>query len=275
MNSRAAIRFVLDRFGIEVRRPGPGRVLFRRRSARGPGLYRDTMRGAITRTAELGLDPATVIDVGAASGTHALYEVFPNSAHLLIEPLVEFRTMLDTVAAGLRSTVFTGTAGATVGQAVLNVHPDLNGSSKLKEDEDTDVNGVERVVPQSTLDALCSDAGLTGPFLLKIDTQGAELDVLEGALARVLPATEVAILEVSFHPFFIGGPEVAEVVSFMTQYGFVVYDIFDVQYRPLDGAMSQADFAFVRRDSVLRKFHHYADSEQRQEQNRAFDRLRR
>lgn len=53
----------------------------------------------------------------------------------------------------------------------------------------------------------------------------------------------------------------------MKQEGFVAYEVFDPQYRLLDGAMSQVDIAFVPDNSQLRKFHFYANKEQRQEQN--------
>ena len=57
----------------------------------------------------------------------------------------------------------------------------------------------------------------------------------------------------------------------MKERGFVVYDIFDLKYRLLDGAMSQIDIAFVPEKSELRKFHFYATREQRKQQNQRFN----
>ena len=56
----------------------------------------------------------------------------------------------------------------------------------------------------------------------------------------------------------------------MKMRGFVAYDLFDPQYRLLDGAMSQIDIAFVQDKSKFRKFHFYATGDQRAEQNRRF-----
>ncbi|MCW9680035.1 hypothetical protein FJR41_004275 [Dolichospermum planctonicum UHCC 0167] len=38
----------------------------------------------------------------------------------------------------------------------------------------------------------------------------------------------------------------------------MAYEIFDPQYRPLDGTMSQVDIAFIPENSQLRKVHFYA-----------------
>ncbi len=88
-----------------------------------------------------------------------------------------------------------------------------------------------------TLDALAQDHHLASPILIKADVQGAELRVLEGA-RDILPATALVILEVSFLPFFDGGPEHARVVSFMESRGFVIYDVLGLSRRPLDGALA-------------------------------------
>lgn len=275
MNVKQAVRRVLSHAGVEVRRPMPGRIVLQRRTRVTTRVNRDTLLGSLENAVTAGFRPASVIDVGAADGTTPLYDVFPDARHLLVEPLEEFRPALDVLARRLDAAIFTGTAGVVVGEAVFNVHPDLNGSSLLKEREDSDVNGYERRVPQSTLDVLCRQGGLAGPFLLKIDTQGAELDVLRGAESFVLPNTEMAVLEVSLMPFFQGGPEVAEIIEYMRARDFVPYDMVDLQYRPLDGAMSQADSVFVPADSPLRREHHYATREQRSAQNKAFERRRR
>jgi len=49
----------------------------------------NTMSGSLRLAKNLGFEPKTVIDVGAALGTFNLYETFPNSRHLLIEPIAE------------------------------------------------------------------------------------------------------------------------------------------------------------------------------------------
>ncbi|MCH8192053.1 MAG: hypothetical protein IIC80_11965, partial [Chloroflexi bacterium] len=52
-------------------------------------------------------------------------------------------------------------------------------------------------------------------------------------------------------------------VAFMKERGFVAYDIFGHNYRPLDGAMCQIDMAFVKEKSQFRRVHAFATKEQR------------
>ena len=48
----------------------------------------------------------------------------------------------------------------------------------------------------------------------------------------------------------------------MKNLGFVVYDIFGEQFRPLDGALGQIDMAFVKERGIFRTDHAYATAEQ-------------
>ena len=106
------------------------------------------------------------------------------------------------------------------------------------------------------------DRHLDGPFLLKIDVQGAELAVLLGA-ENLLRQAEYVILEVSLFNFFDGGHVLHEVLEFMLARGLVAYDIFATLYRPLDGALSQVDMAFVKVNGSFRQNHFYAGPGQR------------
>ncbi len=61
----------------------------------------------------------------------------------------------------------------------------------------------------------------------------------------------------------------------MKSRGFVAYDIWGLQCRPLDNGLSQADIVFVRDTGLFRKYHFYATARQREKQNRRFQSLMR
>ncbi len=63
------------------------------------------------------------------------------------------------------------------------------------------------------------------------------MDVLLGA-EEILRNTEYVLLEVSFFEFFEDAPLFYDVMTFMKSKGFVAYDIFGLQYRVLDNALS-------------------------------------
>ena len=64
--------------------------------------------------------------------------------------------------------------------------------------------------------------------------------------------------------------EPLDVVAYMKNLGFVVYDIFGEDYRPLDGALGQIDIAFVKENGIFRTDHAYATAEQWQNVKESF-----
>jgi FkbM family methyltransferase len=252
--------------GFEIRRAAPGTS---------SSIHRESVLHTLELARSMGFVPRTVIDVGAAYGsfTRLCRTVFPEARYLLLEPLEEYRPLLELVKQSSGSVDYMiAAASAHEGDITINVHPDLVGSSLYREVETgTGVNGVTRIVRSVSLDRLTAQTKVSGPCLLKIDVQGAELDVLEGA-ERTLSDCGLVVLEVSFFRFFEDGPECTEVLAYMKARGFVPYDIVGRQYRPLDGALSQADIAFVKDDGLFRRQHFYATAGQREAQDRQMQR---
>jgi hypothetical protein len=154
-------------------------------------------------------------------------------------------------------------AGDRPGETVINVHEDLTCSSILKEVEGSSVDGSPRIVKVITLDQICREKNTEGPYLIKVDVQGSELNVLDGA-EYILQETEVIILEVSLFKTMSTNPEIYDVLEYMKKKGFVTYDIFDFRYRPLDGALSQIDIIFVKENGLFRQSHAFASPKQRE-----------
>jgi FkbM family methyltransferase len=216
-----------------------------------------SFRRALEHVKRMGWEPRTVVDVGVASGTWALYDAFASACILLVEPVAEAEPHLRAIAARYpRVEYVVAAAAARPGRIVLNVHPDTARSSAYWESDFVPGDITTRDVPAVTLDDLRGERRLEGPFLLKIDVQGGELDVLSGA-DEMLAETEYVILECCLFQFFDGAPLVAEVVSFMRARGFVIYDVASVHYRPFDGAMSTMDVVFVKETSRLRVAHRF------------------
>ncbi len=231
-----------------------------------------SLEGALQQLQQLGWSPGTIIDVGAAYGafTSTCRTFFPEAKYLLCEPLEEYAPFLQRFMTERHDVEYVPAAISSFsGETTIHVHPDFVGSSLYLEGEDSDVNGIPRTVRTLTLTDLFAEKPYHSPFLLKIDVQGAELHVLTGA-ESLLAQIDVVILEVSLFEFFKGGPQFYDVLAFMKDHGFVPYDLFGLQYRPLDHALSQCDFVFVQEVSEFRKHHIYATSCQRQQQNEAF-----
>jgi FkbM family methyltransferase len=245
--ARDLVRNGLRRAGFDVRRVGrrPRRAL-----------------EDVTRNARAcGLAAGGIIDVGVAKGTPGLYDAWPEAQLLLVDPLVEWEGHLRHLTTGRGSYVMAA-AGACEGSTEVHVHriPEL--SSVMGDRDEVDALGGQttlRVVDVVTLDAIADE--LPGPLVIKVDVEGAELDVLRGA-TTVLARTELVLLETSLFEFLPGQPLVHEVVSFMAERGFVIYDVFGGHLRLLDGALAQVDLAFARGDGILRRDQRYASPDQ-------------
>ena len=241
------VRSALARAGVEVSRTGGG----------GP---RRTLPEVLAHARGLGVAPATVIDVGVAAGTPELYAAFPGARLLLVEPLAEWHDKLRAEHPG--ATVVSAAAGAQPGgELELHVHRVLACSSTTGARAGDDASTEARRVPVTTLDTLVAEHALPGPFVVKVDVEGGELDVLEGAGA-VLADTDLVLLEVSLFELNPGAAQMADVVRWMQDHDWAPYEIYNGHLRPLDGALAQVDMAFVREDGPLRRDHRYATPEQ-------------
>ena len=198
----------------------------------------------------LGFDFRTVIDVGVAFGTPPIYQAFPRARYFLIEPVAECRPVLEKLKQRLNAEYFLVAAGAEDGEATFNVHDDISGSSLFSQVEGRALDGQARRIPMRRLDSLLPET-LERPVFLKVDTQGAELEVLKG-LGKRIEEIDLLVLETTMMPLRRGIPQFADVVRFCDDAGFAVYDVLEGHMRALDGALAQIDLAFVRKDSALR-----------------------
>ena len=78
-----------------------------------------------------------------------------------------------------------------------------------------------------TLSTLLGSA--EGFDLIKMDVQGAELDVIRGGLP-IVRNSRYLLLELQTHNYNLGAPHFEEVVAFLLGEGFAVVDIVDLMY---------------------------------------------
>lgn len=78
-----------------------------------------------------------------------------------------------------------------------------------------------------TLSTLLGSA--EGFDLIKMDVQGAELDVIRGGLP-IVRNSRYLLLELQTHNYNLGAPHFEEVVAFLRGEGFAVIDIVDLMY---------------------------------------------
>jgi Methyltransferase FkbM domain len=96
------------------------------------------------------------------------------------------------------------------------------------------------------------DEGLAPPDFAKLDVQGYELEVLAG-FEKHLPSCQWLQLELSLLPIAPGGALLHEVLGYLKERGFVMFDVNELIRAPSDGAVWQIDALFCREDSPLRQ----------------------
>jgi FkbM family methyltransferase len=196
-----------------------------------------------------GYAPDLVIDVGAYEGewTRQALPHFPTARFLLIEAQPSKEAILRAMHDGARDRVAYEIAllGA-VPKPATDFYLGETGSTLYPEQTAVGMQSVR--LPMTTLDALLARREMPGRVFLKMDVQGAELDVLAGAHS-VLPRIDVILLEASVVAYNAGAPRVAEVIAQLRELDFLLYDIWDL--RRIDSVLAQVDLVFARRGSAV------------------------
>jgi FkbM family methyltransferase len=164
---------------------------------------------------------------------------------VLLEPNPAYQKDLNSLV-GDQVTHVAAAAGRTSGTLPLLLPDEPGGASFLPSSGEGGFFKGSVDVPVIPLDQI--DLGGTA-HLVKLDVQGYELEALAGA-ERVMEEAEVLVLECSLHPFQERIPLIHEVVAYLTERGFRLYDYGD-EVRWSSGTLAQLDLIFTTADSPL------------------------
>jgi FkbM family methyltransferase len=205
---------------------------------------RCTMEGAFRALKARGPGFNTVVDIGASTGiwSEALMQHFPACQYLLIEAQPVHEPALREFCARHDNARFVlAAAGEKAGHIYFDAADPFSGQASSTRTSTANVR-----LPVTTVDQELNVRKLGGPYLLKFDTHGFELPILQGA-ANTLAETEVIVMEC--YNFRIA-PECLtfdEMCRHLAGLGFRCVDLVDPMHRPYDDAFWQMDLVFVRR----------------------------
>lgn len=196
-----------------------------------------------------GFNPGSVVDVGAYEGHWALdfLEVFPSSRILMVEAQRRKEVSLKKISSDFPSVAYAIDLLASTDGEQKYFFENETSSHILKPSE---ASADTVLLKTKTLDTLLKEKQFPLPDFLKLDVQGYEREILEGAETSLQHAT-VCLLELSL--LNIGGdtPLLAEMIAYMDRKGFQAYDISQFIRRPYDKALYQIDMFFVKKNSRL------------------------
>jgi len=192
-----------------------------------------------------------VVDVGCRDGEASSWKPFDPRVRLIgFEPDAVECERLATAFVGPAERAFIPLAlGAHTGSTALYVTRSAQSSSLYAPSREAIAlhpqlaaheQIAQRTVSVTTLDRWIDETGSTNlPHFLKLDVQGAELDVLRGA-ERSLEHVRAIQLEVEFERLYEGQALFGEVDSHLRERGFVLWRLRGLRHLALAGAGADA-----------------------------------
>ena len=218
-----------------------------------------SMEWSLRQLKRCGYTPDAILDIGAYKGawTKLTRSIFPESKILMIEAQEERKNILHQIcqeSPGETSYIISALSSENKENVPFfrtqGGKDDTTGSSLFAEKSNVPRTEVE--LTTRTLDSLLQEGEYPTFSFAKLDVQGAEKEVLLGA-EETLKTLEVILLETSLLRINEGAPLLHELIAFLSERGFLPYDICSLMRRPEDKVLAQTDIIFVRENSPLLK----------------------
>ena len=182
----------------------------------------ETMR--LEEVRDMGIDPTAILDIGAHSGQFYGWakRVWPNSFIWMVEANHLHERTLENLIRFSEDVYLIAALGDEEREVTFYTRsdkPHTEGNSYYKENNYWDIPQLvqESKMTLQKLDNLFEDDSVFD--IIKVDTQGSEIDILKGGKDLVSKAQAI-ILEVSFIPYNDGAPDSQETIEYMNEIGF-------------------------------------------------------
>ena len=212
--------------------------------------YKDGETMRLNEVNKLGIDPVTILDIGAHTGQFYGWakKVWPNSVIWMVEANPLHERTLENLIRFTDDEYLIAALGDEEREVTFYTRsdkPHTEGNSYYKEANYWDIPHLvlESKRKLQRLDDLFTED--TKFDLIKMDTQGSELDILKGGKNLVNTASAV-ILEVAYTEYNLGAPLAEDVINYMKSIDFDIYLEIGEHY---DGSsIIQRDLLFYKED---------------------------
>lgn len=196
----------------------------------------------------------TVLDIGANEGQFAKMarNILPNAKIISFEPIEEcFNKLILNLKNDNNFQAFKVAIGETESDSEIYVN-DYSPSSSLLEIDDLHVKNFSntakthkeqiKIKPLDSYD----DLNLAKPLLVKIDTQGYESKVIDGA-TKVLGKADIILIELTYKQLYKEQNLFHDIYSKLYKIGFEYHGNYENLFSPTDGSALQSDGIFIKR----------------------------
>lgn len=194
-----------------------------------------------------------IFDVGANRGNTTLkyLQLFPKATIHSFEPFADSYEILSNLYnKNLNVHINKFALSNDIGSTILNINKstDTNSfleSKKIGANSDKGYVSVgEILVDTNTIDNYCSENNIKEIDILKIDVQGSEIKVLEGALDMLRAGTiKLIYIETYFKQQYVDQPLFHDISKFLYSHNFLIQNIYDPYFS--NNSMIWCDAIFV------------------------------
>lgn len=178
-----------------------------------------------------GTEPKVIYDIGACvlHWTNKAREIWPDAYYFVVEGMLEVEELYKQSNVNYACGTLLGSEDGKEVEYYQNLyHP---GGNSIYQENPAYSQTAPQLFPEEskqkrhtvTLDTMIAQHNLPQPDLIKIDVQGAELDVLRGAIKTLENCTDVFV-ESQFVEYNLKAPGVDEVSLYLAGMGFELVD---------------------------------------------------
>lgn len=187
-----------------------------------------------------GFTPQCIFDIGAYKGewTKSMKMIFPEANYVMFEANDKFKGELENEINDKTKVHI---------ECLSNVEKEvifyMNNDSKIERGDTSgsyykentifydNIDVIEKKIKTTTIDEIVKKNGYKNIDFIKLDTQGSELDILDGA-KETLKNNDVKyiLIETNIYEYNKSNPTITNIMTFMSDIGYSMYDIWELGY---------------------------------------------
>ena len=200
-----------------------------------------------------GFSPKHIIDVGANHGTwtRETLKYFPDSYYTLIEPQPWMKDSIrDLLDNNNKIELLSIGVGKKQGKFNFTIVDRDDSCSFRFTDEEAKANGFKQIeIEVNTLNKVIANSQFPFPDLIKIDAEGLDLEVLEGA-SELFSKVEVFMVEGSVVCKALENSAL-KIINYMDTKGYTLFDITDMNRPFTRKVLWLVELVFVKKNGII------------------------